>query len=63
MLIRKTKERGWFKPSHEERLPMFMHCCAGFIEVRDISDYLSVFYAHNIQIIIQDETYDKEPQS
>lgn len=56
MLIVKSKERGWYKPLHEIDLPMFMHCCEGSIEVRDIAGYLPVFGNHNIQIMIQDET-------
>ena len=57
MLIRKTKERGWYKPVHEVDMPLFMHCCGGFIEVREITDYIPVFWGHGIQIMIQDETY------
>jgi hypothetical protein len=56
MLIRKTKERGWYKPRQEVDLPMFQHCCEGFIEVRSLADYLPVFAAHGIQLMIQDET-------
>jgi len=56
MLIRKTKEKGWYKPAHEADMPMFEHCCGGFIEVRSIADYILVFAAHGIQIMIQDET-------
>lgn len=56
MLIIKSKERGWYKPRHEIDLPMFMHCCKGSIEVRDIHAYMPVFNNHNIQIMIQDET-------
>ena len=56
MLISRTKERGWFKPTHEIDLPMFRHCCEGMIEVADLNFYLPVFAAHGIQIMIQDET-------
>lgn len=55
MLIVKSKSTGWYKPRHDIDLAVFMHCCAGFIEVRDISEFLPVFSAHNIQIMIQDE--------
>ena len=56
MLIVKSKERGWYKPRHEIDLPMFMHCCGGHIEVKDISEYMPVFACHNIQPMFQDET-------
>jgi hypothetical protein len=55
MLIVKSKERGWYKPRHDVDLPLFMHCCEGSIEVRDIGGYLPVFANHGIQLMIQDE--------
>lgn len=56
MLIVKSEERGWYKPRHDIDLPMFKHCCEGFIEVKEIADYLPVFANHDIQIMIQDAT-------
>lgn len=56
MLIVKSKERGWYKPRYQLDLPMFMHCCDGSIEVKDIDGFLPVFTNHGIQIMVQDET-------
>ena len=56
MLVNKSKESGRYRPSHKIDAAMFMHCCEGSIEVRDISQYLPVFLNHGIQIMIQDET-------
>lgn len=59
MLIVKGKTSGRYLPKHDVDLPMFRHCCNGYIEVQEIADYLPIFIAHNIQIMIQDETYGK----
>ena len=56
MLIVKNKNSAIYSPRHEIDLPMFRHCCEGMIGVRDINFFMPVFTAHNIQIMIQDET-------
>lgn len=56
ILIVKNKETLRYVPKHETDMPVFMHCCAGFIEVTDISVWIPVFNAHGIQVMIQDET-------
>ena len=55
MLIVKSKQSNGYLPRHDIDLPMFMHC-TGYMEVRDIRQFISVFNAHGIQIMVQDET-------
>lgn len=59
MLIIKSKTG--FLPCHDIDLPMFRHCCQDFYQVRDIDPYISVFNAHGIQLMIQDETIGARP--
>lgn len=56
MLIIKGKKFGGYYPEHDIDLPMFKHCCDGFMEVKDIHKYIPIFAAHAIDIMIQDET-------
>lgn len=56
MLIVRSKTSRGYLPRHEADLPMFRHCCNGYIEVREIADFIPVFNAHGIQVMIQDET-------
>ena len=60
MLIVKSKTSGNYLPRHDIDLPMFRHCCEGMIEVRSIVDFLPVFYFHDIQVMIQDETLTEQ---
>lgn len=55
MLIAKNKDR-FYRPVNDVDLPMFRHCCEGSIGVIDIHFFMPVFNAHDIQIMIQDET-------
>lgn len=56
MLIAKSKTSYNYLPVHDVDLPMFRHICEGMIEVKDIHFYMPVFAAHDIQVMIQDET-------
>lgn len=56
MLIVKSKTSGGYLPRHDVDVPMFQHCCNGYTEVREIAEFLPVFGAHGIQVMIQDET-------
>lgn len=56
MLIIKSKNSNGYLPRHDADLPMFRHCCEGMIEVWDIHYFMPIFSAHNIQVMIQDET-------
>ena len=56
-----AKAKTGFLPVHDADLPIFMHCCAGMIEVKDISFWMPVFAAHGIQVMIQDETLEQHP--
>lgn len=54
LIVRGKKSRGYL-PRHDVDLPMFKHCCNGYMEVREIADFIPVFNAHGIQLRIQDE--------
>ncbi len=56
MIIIKSKQSGGYIPRHDADIPMFRHCCNGYMEVRTIADFIPVFNAHGIQVMIQDET-------
>jgi hypothetical protein len=56
MLVIRSKTSRGYLPRHDADLPMFRHCCEGMIEVKDIHFYMPVFNAHDIQVMIQDET-------
>jgi hypothetical protein len=59
MLIVKSRQSNGYLPQHDIDLPMFKHCTGGFIEVRDIYEFMPVFNAHGIQVMIQDETLSR----
>jgi hypothetical protein len=56
MLIVKSKNDRFYRPLHEADEAMFRHCCEGSIGVIDIHFFMPVFNAHDIQVMIQDET-------
>lgn len=48
---------------HDVDLLMFQHCCEGSMEVYDLQQYIPVFNAHGIQVMIQDETLSNRESS
>jgi len=58
MLILKGKYG--YLPKHDVDVPMFKHCVGGHFEVKEIADYIPIFNAHGVQIIIQDTTLSND---
>lgn len=58
MIIIKNKFNNMYSPKHDFALPLFIHCTNGHVGVHDISIYLPIFAAHDLQLIIEDEAMD-----
>lgn len=58
MLVIKSRKSLGYLPANDVDIPMFKHCC-GAIEVSEIRQFIPVFNAHGIQVMLLDETGDQ----